>query len=156
MKITSIVTATALTAAIGLSTIAPAKADGAASTRNIIIGAAALAAGVAIESNVARKNRQSGTVQGYLPNGGTVYQDGHVVLPSGQSYYPGNNGQQVACNGQNCYTTNNGNNGNNGGYYGNNGGYYGNNGGYNVNGGYNGNNGGYYGNGYRANARRNR
>ena len=144
MKITSILTASVLTAAMGVATIAPAKADGAASTRNIILGAAALVAGVAIESNVARKNAQANNVQGYLPDGSPVYQDGHVVAPNGQTYYPGNNGQQISCNGQNCYASNtNGNGGyyaNNGGNYGNNGGYYGNNG-----------NGGYYGN-----ARRNR
>ena len=146
MKITSILTASVLTAAMGVATIAPAKADGAASTRNIILGAAALVAGVAIESNVAHKNAQANTVQGYLPGGGTVYQDGRVVLPNGQSYYPGNNGQQVACNGQNCYTTNNNGGYNNGGYYGNNGntGYYGN----------NGNNGNYNNGWYGANRRR--
>lgn len=131
----------------------PALADGAASTRNLILGTAAIVAGAAIEANVAKKNRQANSVQGYLPNGATVYQNGQVVEPNGRSYYPGNRNQQVACNNQQCYLTQNGsnvgyNNGgsdggyNNGGY--NNGGYNnGNNGGYNNAGYGNGNNGGY-------------
>jgi hypothetical protein len=87
---------------LGLANVQPARADGAASTRNIILGAAALVAGVAIESNVAHKNAQADTIQGYLPGGRAVYADGHVVLPNGQSYYPGNYGQTVACNDGAC------------------------------------------------------
>ncbi len=132
MRLPITITSLALTAALGVATISPAKADGAATTRNIILGAAVLVAGVAIESNVAHKNRLASTVQGYLPDGGVVYGDGRVVEPNGQTYYPGNNGQQVACNGQYCSisqnTANNGQygaygNGGNGGYgsYGNNG-----------------------------------
>ncbi len=108
MNIKFALTGLALTSTLALSTIAPAKADGAASTRNLILGAAALVAGVAIEQNVARKNAQAGSVQGYLPDGSTVYQDGHVVAPNGQSYYPGNDGQQVSCNVQSCWLSNDG------------------------------------------------
>lgn len=108
MNIKLALTGLALTVTLGLSTVAPAKADGAASTRNIFLGAAALIAGVAIESNVARKNNQANTVTGYLQDGSTVFADGHVVDRNGQSYYPGNNGQQVSCNGQSCYVSNNG------------------------------------------------
>ncbi len=89
----------------------------------MLLGAAAIA-GLAIESNVAHKNRLANTVEGYLPNGGTVYQDGHVVLANGQSYYPGNYGQTVACDSYSCYIS--GGNGS-GPYYGYNGNspYYG-------------------------------
>ncbi len=48
-------TASALAAAISISTIAPAFADGAASTRNIIIGGAAAAIGIV---NWNRRKRQ--------------------------------------------------------------------------------------------------
>ena len=113
MNIKHALTALALTATIGLSTAAPAKADGAASTRNIIFGATALLAGIAIESNVAHKNAQANTVQGYLQDGSTVYADGYVVDRNGNGYYPGNNGQQVACNNDSCAITNQQ------GYYGN-------------------------------------
>ena len=92
-------TTIALAASFGLASIAPASADQAAATRNTILGAAALIAGIAIESNVAHKNAVANTVEGYTQNGATVYQDGHVVEPDGQSYYPGNEGQQISCNG---------------------------------------------------------
>jgi hypothetical protein len=100
--------ATAMFTALGLSTIQPARADGAASTRNIIFGAAALFAGIAIESNVAHKNAVADTVQGYLPDGATVYEDGHVVNPDGTSYYPSNEGLTVACNDGSCSLNDNG------------------------------------------------
>jgi hypothetical protein len=98
-KLTLSITTLALAATLGLASIAPASADQAAATRNTILGAAALIAGIAIESNVAHKNAVANTVEGYTQNGSTVYQDGHVVDPNGNSYYPGNVGQQIACNG---------------------------------------------------------
>lgn len=147
------VAALALGAVLVSATGLPAKAD-TTSTRNIIYGAAAAAAAFTLY-NAEHKHALATTVQGYLPDGSTVYRDGHVVSRNGQSRYPGNYGETVACNNQYC-TINGGNNYgyNNGGYYNggynnggyNNGGY--NNGGYNNgynNGGYNGdNNGGYY------------
>jgi hypothetical protein len=153
---------------------APARADGAASTRTII-GAVAAIAAIATAINVSEKNQAANTIEGYLPDGSAVYEDGHVVTPNGYSWYPGNQGEQIACNGQSCslyasgrynnssqynsgngYYNNNGNgyyNNNGNGYYNNNGngnGYYNNNGNgygyYNNNGnGYNNNNGGYGG-----------
>lgn len=41
-------------------------------------------------------------MQGYLPDGSTVYRDGRVVSPNGYSWYPGNSGQTVACSDQYC------------------------------------------------------
>ena len=105
-------------ATVGISTVQPAKADNAATTRAIILGAAALVAGVAVSANVAHKRQVANTVVGYLQDGSTVYQDGHVVSPNGQSYYPSQYGQTVACSNQTCYL--NGGNGN-GPYYGYNG-----------------------------------
>jgi len=128
MRLYRTILAAALAAAIIVPTASqPARADGAASTRNIILGAAALVAGIAIESNVAHKQRLANTLVGYLPDGSPVYADGHVVLPNGQTYYPGNYGQTIACSAQACQITG-GNR--NAPYYGNNGygPYYGNNG----------------------------
>ncbi len=88
---------------------APARADGAATTRTII-GIAAGVAAIATAVNVSNKHRKASTVVGYLSDGSTVYADGHVVSPNGYSWYPGNQGQQVACNGQSCYLYNNGQN----------------------------------------------
>lgn len=120
--------ALALTGIFMTSIAAPARADGAATTRTII-GVAAAVAGIAMAINVEHKHAVANRVVGYLQDGSTVYADGHVVAPNGYSWYPGNQGEQVACNGQYCSITSNGQNGygynpyNNNGY--NNGGYYG-------------------------------
>lgn len=124
----SALAALALGATLATSMPAPAMAaDGKTTTRNILIGLAA-AAGIATAVNVERKKHQANTVQGYLPDGSTVYNDGHVVSPNGQTWYPGNNGQTVACSNQYCtisgsngygnYGYNNGNYGYNNGYNG--------------------------------------
>ena len=134
-NIKAALTASALVVTLGLSTMTQAKADGAASTRNILIGAAALVAGIAIEQNVAHKNARANSIQGYTRNGDTVYDDGRIVDRNGQTYYPGNNGQQVSCDGQSCVVTATGNDG----YYGDSGSGYAGNGrydGYGANGGY--------------------
>ncbi|MGH7757266.1 MAG: hypothetical protein ACREM8_13420 [Vulcanimicrobiaceae bacterium] len=102
MRFQPIVAAALVAATLGTASIQPANANGAASTRNIILGAAALVAGFAIESNIHRKHQLANGVEGYLPNGATVYYDGHVVAPDGQSYYPANYGQTVVCNGTAC------------------------------------------------------
>jgi hypothetical protein len=132
--------ALALTGIFMTSIAAPARADGAATTRTII-GIAAAVAGIATAIKVEHKHATANQVVGYLQDGSTVYADGHVVAPNGHSWYPGNQGQQIACNGQQCSVYSNGQNGygyNNGGYnpYNNNGYYNGNNGYYNGNNGY--------------------
>ena len=115
----------AATLAFGL-TVKPAAADQAAATRNTIFGiAAAIAIGVTA-ANVAHKNAVANTVEGYTPDGGTVYGNGLVALPNGQSYYPGNYNQSISCNDGSCVVSGSAYNGN--GYDGN--GYYGNGGGY--------------------------
>jgi hypothetical protein len=81
--------------------IAPAKAD---TTTTLLITAAA-AIGLMTAVNVAQKNAKAHQVVGYLPNGAVVYADGHVVNRNGQSWYPGNYGENIACNGQQCYIT---------------------------------------------------
>lgn len=107
--------------------VQPAKAD---TTSTLIITAAA-AIGLMTAINVTQKNAKARQLIGYMPDGSQVYADGHVVARNGQTWYPGNYGQNIACNGQQCYVT-----GGNVGYgqapygyggYGNgNGGYYGN------------------------------
>jgi hypothetical protein len=149
-RLSTILAAGALIATFGLAMPQPAKAD--QQSTDVIIGAAALAAGIATYANVQHKNQLANTVQGYTPWGAAVYEDGHVVLPNGQSYYPGNVGQQIACNGNSCQILQNGIPVGYGGYGpGYNTGYY--NGGYN-NGYYNNNSGYYNNNGYYSTARR--
>jgi hypothetical protein len=79
--------ASLLTAAFGISSVQPARAD----------GAAAVAAGIIISQNVAHKRELAGTVAGYTSDGATVYADGRVAYANGASYYPGDRGQQIAC-----------------------------------------------------------
>ena len=118
----------ALTLGFG-STVKPAAADQAAATRNLILGAAAAIAIGITAANVSHKNAAANTVQGYLPDGSAVYGSGQVVTPNGQSYYPGNYGQQVSCNGGYCSESGNGNGAYSYNPYGNN--PYANNNGYN-------------------------
>lgn len=94
----SALVATTLALSVTVGTVAPALADGAASTRNIILGVGAVAAGAVVTSNIARKRKAHNTVRGYTRNGGTVYNDGHVVDRNGTSYYPGNYGRTISCN----------------------------------------------------------
>ena len=86
--------------AIG-SSVQPARAD---TTTTLIITAAA-AIGLMTAVNVAEKNAKAHQVVGYLPDGSVVYADGHVVNRNGQTWYPGNYGQNIACNGPQCYVS---------------------------------------------------
>ncbi|GAC1657447.1 MAG: hypothetical protein NVS4B3_23990 [Gemmatimonadaceae bacterium] len=69
---------------------APARADKAAATRNIILGAAAIAAVIIISNNVRHKQIARDTVVGRTTDGGLVYGDGRVVYPNGDVLYTGN------------------------------------------------------------------
>jgi hypothetical protein len=79
---------------------APAASDtaGQISTRNIILGAVAVTAGIIIYNNYEHKVAQANTVVGYTPDGGTVYGDGRIVYPNsgGMIVYLSNNGS-VRC-----------------------------------------------------------
>ncbi len=86
--------AVATATTLSLSTMAPASADSAASTRNIILGAVAIA-GIAIESNVAHKHAQAAAISRYLPDGSAIYGDGRIIAANGYSSYPGDEGQRV-------------------------------------------------------------
>lgn len=78
----------------------PALADQAAVNRNIILGAAAVAAGIIINNNIQHKRAQANRVVGYTRDGGTVYADGRVVYPNGDTLYTGNrNGQACSYTG---------------------------------------------------------
>ena len=112
--------AAALALVVAVSMTRPVLADGAASTRNIILGAAAVAAGIIVSNNVHHKQAEANTIVGYTRDGGTVYADGHIVWPDGSVTY---------ANGSTWYypvSSNAPYNGNPNGYYnGNPNGYYG-------------------------------
>ena len=83
--------------------IGPARADTAATTRNIILGAAAVAVGIILYNNYQHKlaiantaAQRANTVVGYTNDGGVIYGDGRVVYPNGGGVvtYLSNNGSQ--------------------------------------------------------------
>jgi hypothetical protein len=75
----------------------PASADGAASTRNIILGAAAIAAAIIIHNNAVHHAAvAANNPVGTTADGGTVYADGHVAYPNGDVLYT-SNGNGVPC-----------------------------------------------------------
>lgn len=128
--------AAALALVVAVSMTRPVLADGAASTRNIILGAAAVAAGIIISDNVHHKQAQANTIVGYTADGGTVYADGHIVWPDGSVTYANSSTYYYPAGSNVQYTGNPNGNYNGNGYYNNNG-YYNANGNYNSNG-YNG------------------
>src|SRR5215469_5570168 len=108
-RMKEVIVAAFCVATLGVATMAPANADGAASTRNIIFGIGALGgAAAAIGSNIAHKKaqaqtdtrdqEQAGTVSGYTSDGAKVMSNGQVFMPNGQPYYPADYNQTVSCN----------------------------------------------------------
>src|SRR6202049_4914671 len=121
-----------MTVSLGLAQVQPARADQAAVNRNTVLGVAAFLVGAFVAANVANKNTVANTVEGTTRDGAVVYEDGHVLLPNGYSYYPNYDGQSISCNNGYCsiYADNNGYNNPQNGYNGGNGynGYNGGNG----------------------------
>ena len=78
-----------------LAAINPALAEtsGQRSTRNIILGALALTAGVILYNNYHHKQVAHNTIVGRTADGGTVYADGRIVYPDGTVVYTSNNGR---------------------------------------------------------------
>src|SRR5271166_4255284 len=98
-------------------TMSQTRADAAAATRNIILGAAAVAVGIILYNNYEHKlaaantaAQQTNTVVGYTADGGVIFGDGRIVYPNsgGVVTYLSNNGSQpCAFNGAGprCATT---------------------------------------------------
>lgn len=85
---------TAAAVSLGALTAAPEPADAQSQgTINTILGAAALVGGIILYNNYVHKRQAANSVVGYTANGGTVYGDGRVVMPSGQVFYPNSAGQ---------------------------------------------------------------
>jgi hypothetical protein len=100
--------AAAVALALIVGVARPAYADGAASTRNIILGAAAAVAGVILYNNIHKKQVAHNTVVGYTRDGGTVYADGRIVYPNGTVVYTANgSNQRCAWDGSQSYCPNN-------------------------------------------------
>jgi len=87
--------ALALVFTFAVSALSPALAEtaGQRSTRNIILGALAVTAGVIIYNNIHHKQVAHNTIVGRTADGGTVYADGRIVYPNGTVVYTSNNGR---------------------------------------------------------------
>jgi hypothetical protein len=87
----------ALVLSLLFGTVSPTVADtaGQVSTRNIALGAVALAAGIILYNNYQHKVRYANSVVGYTHDGGVVYGDGRIVYPNNITAYATNNGSQV-------------------------------------------------------------
>lgn len=82
----------------GMVSPAPADTAGQVSTRNIILGGIALAAGIILYNNYEHKVVQANTVVGTTSDGGVIYGDGRIVYPNTGYHviYLSNNGK-TAC-----------------------------------------------------------
>lgn len=63
------------------------------STYTLIEAGLAAIGGIILYNNYEHKKQAANTVVGYTRNGGTVYGDGRIVMPSGATVYPNANGQ---------------------------------------------------------------
>jgi hypothetical protein len=84
----------AMATTLATGTIAPRPAPAAISqgTVNTLLGVAAAVGAIVLYNNYVHKRQAANSVVGYTANGGTVYGDGRIVMPNGQTVYPGPNG----------------------------------------------------------------
>jgi hypothetical protein len=90
-KLRTFVIATGAAATLGTGALIPPPA--AADTTSTLLTAAAAVGALILYNNYQHKRQAANTVVGYTANGGTVYGDGRIVMPNGQTYYPNSNGQ---------------------------------------------------------------
>lgn len=89
--------ALALVLVFALTTIRPSFSEtaGQRSTRNIILGAVALTAGIILYNNYHHKQVAHDTIVGRTADGGIVYADGRIVYPDGTVVYTSNDGRHL-------------------------------------------------------------
>jgi hypothetical protein len=92
-RLSKLVTATGMAAAVTVGALPKPAAADTQSTINTVLGAAAVVGGLVLYNNYQHKRQAANTVVGYTRNGGTVYGDGRIVMPSGQTIYPNSSGQ---------------------------------------------------------------
>ena len=101
-RISKIMMATGAAAAMTAGAMVPRPAS--ADTTSTLLTAAAAIGAIVLYNNYEHKRAAANTIVGYTRNGGTVYADGRIVMPDGQTYYPNSNGQSAI----NQYGYNNG------------------------------------------------
>ena len=97
-RLSKFIVATGAAASISVGALMPRPAS--ADTTSTILTAAAAIGAVVLYNNYQHKKAAANTIVGYTRNGGTVYADGRVVMPDGQTYYPNSNS-----NGQYAYNS---------------------------------------------------
>ena len=107
----SILVALLMAFSLFAGSISPVNAEtvGQRNTRNIILGALAMTAGIILYNNYQHKVYAARTIVGYTRDGGTVYADGRIVYPDGTTIYTSNNGRTICTfngYGQQCQPNN--------------------------------------------------
>ena len=95
-RLSKFITATGAAAAITTGAMIPRPAS--ADTTSTLLTAAAAIGAIVLYSNYEHKRAEANTIVGYTRNGGTVYGDGRIVMPNGQTFYPNSNGQYAINN----------------------------------------------------------
>ena len=89
-RLHTLIVATGVTATLTAGAIAPRPAS--ADTTSTVLTAAAVIGAVILYNNYQHKRAAANVPVGYTRNGGVVLGDGRVVMPNGEVYYPGSNG----------------------------------------------------------------
>lgn len=85
--------AVAIAASLTAGPLSQPAAASTGSTYTMIEAGLALIGGIILYNNYQHKRQAANRVVGYTGNGGTVYGDGHIVMPDGTTVYPGRNGR---------------------------------------------------------------
>jgi len=91
-RLYTFITAAGLAAALAVGSVPKPAAADTTSTVNTVLGAAALIGGLVLYNNYQHKRQAANAIVGYTRNGGTVYGDGRIVMPNGQTFYPNSDG----------------------------------------------------------------
>ncbi len=89
-RISKFIMAAGAAAAVGTGALMPRPAS--ADTTSTILTAAAAIGAIVLLNNYEHKAAAANAIVGYTRDGGTVYGDGRIVMPDGQTYYPNSDG----------------------------------------------------------------
>lgn len=83
---------TGAAAALALGSVPKPAAADTQSTITSLLNAPAVVGGLVLYNDYQRKRQAANSVVGYTANGGTVYGDGRITMPNGQTFSPNANG----------------------------------------------------------------
>jgi len=95
--LTKVLVCCALILSLIVGSLSPTVADtaGQTSTRNIALGALAVAVGIVLNNNYQHKVVAANSVVGYTRDGGVVYGDGRIVYPNNITTYASSDGSRA-------------------------------------------------------------